>query len=445
MSSMNRRHFLKTTAISAALPLALEGKLRQSASDRVRIGVLGAGARAQGLMGELNKMSGVEIVAVCDAYDGRTLRSQSIAGSGCTIHPDYRAILDRPDVDAVIIGSPDHWHLKMSLDALAAGKDVYIEKPMTYAIDEGLQILEALEKQRGSARPNIYQVGSQGMSSATQQKARDLIQSGALGQVTLIRASYNRNTASGAWIYPIPPDADPQTVNWKQFQGAAPEHPFDLERFFRWRCYWDYSGGIATDLFVHLVTTIHFLMDANMPETVMASGELYRWKSSRDVPDTLNGIMTYPEGFTVNLSSTFNNQASSESGFEILGTKGSISFRGGRLILTPENVYEDNRWVVQSWEQSLEYAYYGDPDVQAEETPETWKPQMRPQAEVFEEWGQNATFVHLARFIDSVRTRRPPVQDALMGHRAASCAHLINESVKRQAIVHWDFDRERMA
>ena len=148
-------------------------------------------------------------------------------------------------------------------------------------------------------------MGSQGISSRIQQKAKELIQSGRVGQVTLLRASYNRNTAGGAWIYPIPPDASPQTVNWEMFLGMAPSRPYDPARFFRWRCYWDYSGGIATDLFVHLATTIHFLMNAKAPQSTVALGTLYRWKDSREVPDTLNAVLEYPEGFTVNLSSTF--------------------------------------------------------------------------------------------------------------------------------------------
>jgi predicted dehydrogenase len=185
-------------------------------------------------------------------------------------------------------------------------------------------------------------------------------------------------------------------------------------------------------------------MDAKMPESVNASGQLYRWKDSREVEDTVNGIMVYPEGFTVNLSSTFNNQSSSESGFEILGTEGSIAFRGGTLTYTPENVYEDNRWVVTSWTEELANQYYDDPKVQALETPATWEPQMKAHSETYEEWGKNATLIHLARFFESVRTRKPPVEDALMGHRAAACAHLVNESIKRGKTVHWDFAKEKM-
>lgn len=437
---MNRREFIHVGTLAAAASAMVPEVFAQSAATKpVRVGVLGSGARAQGLMTASLNFPGVDFVAVCDAYRGRAERAKALTEGNARIHADYREILDRSDVDAVIVGSPDHWHRQMSLEALAAGKDVYVEKPMTYDVDEGLEIIAAVE-----ASDRIYQVGSQGISSATQHKAKELVRSGALGEVTMVRASYNRNTAGGAWIYPIPPDASPETVNWKQFLGPAPEHPFSLERFFRWRCYWDYSGGISTDLFVHLVTTIHYIMDAKMPESVMASGQLYRWKSSRDVPDTVNAIMVYPEGFTVNLSSTFNNQSSAESGFEILGTKGSLAFRGGSLTFTPENVYEDNRWVVESWEEDLAKAYYDDPDNQARETPETWAPEMKPKLQSWQEWGENATRVHLAHFFDSVRARKPPVEDALTGHRAASCAHLINESLKREKPVHWDFANEKM-
>jgi len=437
---MNRREFLERSAWgTATAALATKALGQGAAADRVRVGVLGSGARAQGLMVEALKLPGVEITAVCDAYRGRAERARQLSEDQAQIEDDYRRVLEDQEVDAVLIGSPDHWHRQMSLDALSAGKDVYIEKPMTYAVSEGLEIVEAVKK-----TSRIYQVGSQGMSSPTQKLAHELIQGGKLGQVTLIRASYNRNTAGGAWLYPIPPDAGPSTVNWEQFLGPAPKRPFSLERFFRWRCYWDYSGGIATDLFVHLLTTIHYLMDAKMPKTLTASGQLYRWKESRDVPDTLNAILVYPEGFTVNLSSTFNNQSSAESSFEILGTEGSLAFRGGKLTYSPENLSEDNRWVVESWTEELAEQYYENPKVQARETPGTWEAEMKSTSQSWEEWGKSATLLHLARFFESVRTRKPPVQDALAGHRAAACAHLINASLKQEKTVHWDFARENV-
>ncbi len=436
---MNRREFFKTGAFLGAAAAAAKTGLATTLTpgERVTAGVIGSGARAQELMQAALALPGVEILGVCDAYKGRAERARARTGGKAKIYDDYRRLLEQPDIQTVIIGSPDHWHRQMALDSLSAGKDVYIEKPMTFSVPEGLEIIREV---KNSGR--VLQVGSQGINSATQRMARQMIRDGKLGQVTMIRASYNRNTAGGAWIYPIPPDAGPETVNWEQFLGPAPRRPFDLERFFRWRCYWDYSGGIATDLFVHLVTSIHFLMDAKMPQSVTATGELYRWKESREVPDTVNAVLVYPEGFTVNLSSTFNNQSSSESGFEILGTEGSIIFRGGRLVFKPENVNEDNRWVVASWPEDLERAYYADPKVQAKESPYTWPPEMKSDEQSWREWGHDATLTHMARFFESVQSRQEPEENALIGHRAASCAHMVNGSLREMKTLHWDFDRE---
>ncbi len=440
---MNRRDFMKGSVwsgVAAGLASRISAQTAQPervpASDRITVGVIGTGARAQQLMDAALAIPGIEIVAVSDAYSGRAQRAQERAGGKPKIHRDYREILGDKSIDTVIIGTPDHWHKAMAFQAMKAGKDVYIEKPLTYTVEEGPEIIDAARRTR-----RILQVGSQGMSSATQRKAREMVKAGRLGQITMIRASYNRNTAEGAWLYPIPPDASPQTIDWEAFLGPAPKRPFSLERFFRWRCFWDYSGGIATDLFVHLVTSIHYVMDAKMPKTVVATGELYRWKENREVPDTVNGIMVYPEGFTVNLSSTFNNQ-SGESAFEILGTEGTISFRGGQLIFRPENAHSDNHWVVDSWPKALAEAYYRDPKVQKEELPSTWEPRMNQQAEVWDEQGEEATIVHLGYFFDSVKSRKPPLQDALMGHRAAACAHMVNASLRQNEAVNWDFEKE---
>jgi predicted dehydrogenase len=289
----------------------------------------------------------------------------------------------------------------------------------------------------------VLQVGSQGMSSKTQETARDMIRAGKLGQVTMIRASYNRNSRSGAWLYPIPPDANEKTVDFAAFLGPAPKRPFNLERFFRWRAYWDYSGGIATDLFVHLLTTIHFLMDAKMPARVVALGQNYRYRETHEVPDTVNAALEYPEGFTVNLSSTFNNQSASDSGFDILGTEAALVLRDGPMLLKPENVFESNGWVVSSWKEELEKAYYDDPKVKAVERPETWAPQMQKFSEAFQEVGRDATEVHVARFFEAVRGGRQPVQDGLMGHYAAAAAHMVNLSIRQRRPVEWNGERAK--
>ncbi|MGE5813753.1 MAG: Gfo/Idh/MocA family protein, partial [Acidobacteriota bacterium] len=299
---MNRRDFMTSSLMigAGAAAFTRTGFARQQPpGDRITVGLIGSGARGQELLQGAAQVPGVEMVAVCDAYTGRVERARARTGGRATAYADYRQILDNKDIDAVIVATPDHWHLKMVVDALNAGKDVYVEKPLTYAVEEGGKIADAVRR-----TGRILQVGSQGISSATVARARELIRAGKLGQITMVRASYNRNTAEGAWLYPIPPDASERTVDWERFLGSAPKRPFSLERFFRWRCYWDYSGGIPTDLFVHLATTIHHVMDAKMPRHVFASGELYRWKESRDVPDTVNAVLVYPEGFTANLSST---------------------------------------------------------------------------------------------------------------------------------------------
>ncbi len=437
-SELTRRTFLGGAGVLGATAAAAAQSTPRGPNDRITVGMIAVGSRAQELLEAIKRVEGTEIVAVCDAYTGRTERAVERTGGRAKVVGDPRAILADPSIDAVTIASPDHWHKDHVIEALRAGKDVYCEKPLTYTIDDGLEIIDAV-KQTG----RLLQVGSQGVSSQTQRKAREIIQSGQLGQVTMIRASYNRNTASGAWIYPIPPDASPETVNWEMFLGPAKKRPFSLERFFRWRCYQDYSGGIATDLFVHLCTTIHYIMDAKMPRSAMAMGELYRWKESRNVPDTLNAILEYPEGFTVNLSSTFNNQSGSEGVFQVLGTEGTLDIGFNTLTFTPENVSESNRWIVEAWPRRLEEQYYQDLKVQKAEMPQTAKPEVLAASQQFRETGRSATIQHLENFFTSVRTRTPPLEDALMGHRAAACAHLINDSANRQAATHWDFAKER--
>ena len=430
---MTRRTFIHTSAALSAAAQTSKG----SAGDKITIGMIGTGARAQELMQAiLKKPQEAEIVGVVDAYKGRVERAVERTGGRAKVYGNYHDLLAQKSIDAVVVATPDHWHSRIILDAIAAGKDVYSEKPMTYRASEGGEIINAAR-----AAGRIVQVGSQGVSSISNRQAKDLIVSGRLGKVTMIRASYNRNTASGAWIYPIPPDASPKTVDWEMFQGPAPKRPFSLERFFRWRCYEDYSGGIATDLFVHLCTTIHYLMDAKIPARAMAMGQLYRWKESRDVPDTLNAILEYPEGFTVSLSSTFNNEFSQDSGFQILGTEGTLIMGYGGMTFHPEAILNDNRWIVESWPKALEDAYYRDPRVIATEV-DAAKNFKRPELETFKDDGPEPTITHFGHFFDSVRTRKPYWEDATAGHHAAACAHLINLSARERRMTEWDFTRD---
>lgn len=438
---MDRRDFLRSTVIAGAAAhlgspaLAnlqadtASNALQGPPSDRLRLGFIGTGARAQEVMGACFAVPGLEVVSLCDAYTGRAERAKARTGGKATIVADYRAILDDAAVDAVFIVTPDHWHKTMAVAAMEAGKDVYIEKPLTYTLEEGPEIVAAVERTR-----RILQVGSQDVSSAGLIAARDIVRSGRLGQITLVRANFNRNTAGGAWIYPIPPDANERTVNWRQFLGSAPSRPFSLERFFRWRCYWDYSGGLATDLFVHLASDIHFLLDVEQPTQVIAAGATHRWKDTHEVPDTIDAVLTYAKGFTVTLGCTLNSTGADE-GVHVYGTKGSLHIVGDELRFTPENPVENNRWVVRSWPEALEQAYYADPKVQASESPD-----LQPQTTLSggERWisrGEDATVSHVRAFVAAVKSRTQPVEDARFGHHAAACAHLINKSIRENRVV----------
>ncbi len=445
-SNIKRRDFLKQ---SAGAGLAMEGLASTNArgkesvrggspNGRIAIGFIGVGARAQDVMDDVLKLPGFEVVAICDAYKGRLERAQERTGGRAKVYKDARELLAAPGIDAVYIGTPDHWHKAHAIAALEAGKDIYIEKPLSYTVEDGLEIIAAVKK-----TGRILQVGSQNVSSPLQARAKEIIQSGRLGQITMIRSTTNRNTAGGAWIYPIPPDANPETVNWDMFQGSAPKHAFSLERFFRWRCFKDYSGGIATDLFVHTMTTIHYIMGAQAPDVVTAVGDLYRWKDSRDVPDTLNAILQYPEGFTVNLSATFNNQSAGGRSIEILGTKGTLQIdRDLRFI--PENPVDSNDWIVSSWPSRLEAAYYKDPKVIASELPQKWDPAVQEGAQQWSGVGPNTTALHFQNFERCVRDRKQPVEDVFAGHRAAAVAHMINLSAARKKSVLWDRADDRL-
>jgi predicted dehydrogenase len=440
-SKLSRREFLARSAAGSVAAAAVAQSPRafaappDSPNDRLQLGFIGVGARVQSdLLEAAQKVPGVEVVGVCDAYRGRVQRAIARTNGRARDYGTWKALLADSSIDAVVVATPDHWHRIQVVEALKAGKHVYVEKPMTLTIEDGPPMIAAA-KEAG----RVLQVGSQGMSSKLEETGRDIVRSGKLGKVTMIRATYNRNTRSGAWLYPIPPDANEQTVDWAAFLGPAPKRPFSLERFFRWRAYWDYSGGIATDLFVHLLTTIHFLMDAKMPARVVAMGQNYLHQDTHEVPDTLNAVLEYPEGFTVNLSSTFNNESSAESGFEILGKDAALIFREGQMVLKPENAVEGNGWVVSSWPEALEKAYYENPKIKAEERPDTWTPRVRTRSEVYGEDGQDATFVHVSRFFESIRANKPAVEDGAMGHHAAAAAHMVNLSARQRRPLDWNF------
>ena len=440
-SRVSRRAFVaRTIATTGALGLLpwterLSASHVQGANETVGIGVIGAGIRGEILIRSTTSIPHTRIVGVADVYDGHFSRAKEILGSSVLVTRDYRRLLDDKEIQAIVIAVPDHWHKTMALDAMAAGKDVYIEKPMTHRWDEGDAIIEAARRQK-----RVVQVGSQWESMPGNTQASEIIRSGRLGKVTLINGAFHRNTATGAWYYPVPPDASPETIDWQRFIGPAKPHPFDAERFFRWRLYWDYSGGLPTDLFVHLVTGTHAILGLTMPSRVVALGGIYRWQD-REVPDQISAVVEYAEGFTLNLTATANN-IHPVPPLLFLGTEGALEYYPNRLLVHSEPVLENYTYSTKHFpaDQRDRFARENDLDPESMRPRTTAGSRPAPVEQIPIEGG-DATVPHLAKFYDNVRTRKDPVENAVMGHHCATVGHMVNISYRQGTVVKWDGKR----
>ncbi|HYE74716.1 MAG TPA: Gfo/Idh/MocA family oxidoreductase, partial [Blastocatellia bacterium] len=290
----------------------------------------------------------------------------------------------------------------------------------------------------------IVQVGSQHVSNPSNERALEIIKSGKLGKITMITGYNYRNTGTGAWYYPIPHDASPQTIDWKRFLGSAPQREFDARRFFQWRLFWDYSGGLPTDLFVHLTTAVHTLMGVKMPSRVIGLGSIHHWKNYREVPDLITGIAEYPEGFNFIMNATANN-AHRTPMLSILGTEGTLDYYESRLVYYPEPMLEDFTYSTNSWpaETKKKYAEMNDLDP-ALMRPNATAKMQRPKSEEIETPGMESTQAHLAKFYDSVRTRKEPFENAEMGSQCATVGHMVNLSMKARKEAKWDAAKQRV-
>ena len=384
------------------------------------------------------KVPGVELVAGCDIYDGRLTRMKEVHGSGLSTTRDYREVLARKDVDAVIIATPDHWHSKIAADAMEAGKDVYVEKPMVQKLEQGTAVVAA---QRRTGR--ILQVGSQRVSSVVYQKAKELFRSGAIGELNMVEAWWDRNSAIGAWQYSIPPDASSDTIDWDRFLGSAPQRAFEPVRLFRWRNYQDYGTGVAGDLFVHLFSGVHFVLDSMGPARIFSMGGLRFWNDGRDVPDILLGLFDYPKSdkhpaFTLALRVNFVSGAGETSGFRFVGSEGILTIAGGVTISrTPREAepgYNIETFAKAQQEEFLKRYRKQYPSVVP--TAGSLRPQREERFRPPD--GYSDHLDHHRNFIAAVRSRKPVVEDSVFGFRAAAPALACNLSYFQQKVVDWD-------
>jgi predicted dehydrogenase len=401
-------------------------------NDTIQIALIGAGGMGQGDAGYAVSLPGVKLIAACDLYDGRLQRCREKWGTDLFTTRDYREILNRKDVDAVIVATPDHWHSRITIDALNAGKDVYCEKPMVQKLDQGKDVIAAQQK---SGR--ILQIGSQYASSMVYQKAHDLLKSGAIGQINMVEAWLDRNTAIGAWQYSIPPDANEQTIDWDRFLANAPKRPFEAKRFFRWRNYSDYGTGVAGDLFVHLLTGLHFATGVQGPSRVYATGGIRYWKDGRDAPDVMLALMDYP-GFTLELRVNLKNAGVTEDfGFRFVGTEGSITTSFTTLTLARNPRESEPGFRIGTFSKAQQAKFL--------EQYRTQYPPRRPtadsirpsSAEIFTAQN-NAHLEHHRNFYNAVRSRKPFFEDGIFGFRAAGPALLTNTSIAENRTCNWN-------
>jgi predicted dehydrogenase len=410
-----------------------------SANDHIQIALIGAGGQGQGDTKVAVQVPGVKLVAVADCYNGRLEHSKELWGNDVFTTRDYNEILARKDIDAVIIGTPDHWHKQASIDAMKAGKDVYCEKPMIHLYADGPAMIEA-----SKATGKILQIGSQRVSSLIYAKAKQLLASGAIGQLNMVTARWDRNSTMGAWSYTVPPDASTETCDWPRFLGTAPKIPFNAEHFFQWRKWKAYGTGVAGDLFVHLFSGTHFITGSNGPTRGMATGGLRFWKDGRDAPDVMLGLFDYREGFNLSLRVNFVDGGEESEGLIFTGSEGTMEIGGGFVSITRVPREKDPGIFVGSFTDAMQE--------QIKEEHEKKYPRQHPAGDPpvgFEKYvapeGYSDSYDHFHNFFDAVRSRKPVVEDAVFGYRAAGAALLSNLSMEKGQVIHWDPDAMKLA
>ncbi|MHC4401554.1 MAG: Gfo/Idh/MocA family protein [Planctomycetota bacterium] len=402
-----RRDFLKSAGAAAAGTAALTSvatfaaETSAGANERLGVGFIGTGGRAGAHMNIVNKLKEAgraEPVAVCDVYGPRVRAAAKRTGG--KIYRDYRELLDDPNVDLVCIASPDRQHAPQAIDAVRAGKDVYVEKPLTHWLqfDLAKQLAEEAEK-----HGRIVQVGTQYMADEAYAKAHDLVEQGVIGKIVHIQAGYFRRGDWGERMHVADPNAKPgPDLDWEQFLGDAPKVPYTVSRFFQWRLYWDYSGGPATDLLVHTFTPLFRLLDVDYPERVVGAGGMFQYNDLREVPDTFNMTIDYPGGPSVVLMNTLSNATGCST--LVRGTDGTLAFEGRQIVITRYDAKEPSH--------VISCPGHGD-------TAKLW-----------------------ANFIDCVESRRKPLSPVEIGAKVQAPLNMAILSYRENKVARFDRDKQ---
>ena len=462
ISNSSRRNFIKQlTGTTLALSVgslaayAAEEKVEEriiqyqkniSINDKINIAVIGMGIMGNNNLRTALKVPGVHLVAVCDLYKGRLVRAKEVYGNDLFVTNDYRKILDRADVDAVIIATSDHWHARITKAALQKGKHVYCEKPMVHFISEGLGVIAAQK-----ASNKTMQVGSQRVSSIVYAKAQELYKAGEIGKLNMVNAIYDRQDALGAWQYTLPTDGSAETVDWDRYMEGLPKAAYDANKFFRWRNYRQFGTGVAGDLFVHLLSGTHVLTGSKGPKSIYAGGQLCYWKDGRDVPDVMAGNMQYPEtpehsAFQLTLQVNFVSGTGGSEVVRFIGDEGTIDITGDSLIVRHNKLPVApgiGGWdTLGTYPQAMQDKLLKDYNLKY--SADQQKREKKPDIIYKQPNGFDEHLEHHTNFFDSVRTGKPVVEDATFGFRAAAPCLACNDSYFSKKIIGWDPEKMKI-
>jgi predicted dehydrogenase len=405
MTRPHRRDFLQSLGIGTAglITAGYAATARgYAANETITVACIGTGGRCRRLMQSLATIPGVKMAAVCDVWDTHLEEGRKLADPQAAVSKDFRAVLDRKDIDAVLIGSPDHWHVPMTVAACDAGKDVYVEKPLTHDLSEGAAVIEAQNKHQ-----RVVQVGTQQRSMPQFIKALDIVRSGQLGKIHKVHLTWNRNAPRGQQrSYGI----DPKTVDWKAFVGNARQQPFDEYRFRNWRWFWDFGGGILTDLMVHFIDVANWYLELNHPQTAATIGDHFMAKDLWETPDTIQTLLRYPEkDVQIYFEGTFVN-ARNAAMLEFMGTEATLYLDRGRYEVHPERKSKTPASELVLGEGPRGADFYATPEGET---------------------------LHLANWLECIRSRRKPNCPAEAGVTAVTGAHLGNLAYRNGQVAQW--------
>ncbi|HJZ41363.1 MAG TPA: Gfo/Idh/MocA family oxidoreductase [Bacteroidales bacterium] len=412
-----------------------------SANDKIRVACIGMGIMGNADTDSALKVPGVELAAVCDLYDGRLARAKEKYGSGIYTTRDYRELLLRGDIDAIIIATSDNWHARIAIDAMNSGKAVYCEKPVVQKLSEGLPVIAAQKK---TQKP--MQVGSQRVSSIVYRQAKELYKAGTIGQLNCVEASFDRQDALGAWEYTMPTDGSAQTVDWDRYiEGASRKISYDPKKFFWWRNYRDFGTGVAGDLFVHLLSGIHLITDSLGPKTIFASGQLCYWKDERDVPDIMTAIMEYPESkehpaFQVMLRVNFVSGMGDRGITRFIGSEGAMEMLDNGFKVTHSIMskapgiggWDAFHTYPQAMQDELMKQYNLKYSAADQERP------VKPEVNYVAPEDYDEHLEHFINFFDGVRGTKALVEGPEFAFRAAAPTLACNDSYFQKKIISWD-------